>query len=257
MINFGRIDNDDPTPLYYQIYKSLKCALTEGVLQVGSLLPTEKELEKTFAVSRVTIRKSVQMLESEGYVQKKAGLGTIVKDFRLTYRSQKAPSCLSLAIPGVKSRDIELIEEIPPKNVQTLLLLVEGETVYRLTRIRMFNGESIVYDRSYVIKRAPIKLTREMFNEDTSLYGLLEGMGLIIGDWDETLEARVPDVKMKRILDTTENDALFYRERVTFTKEGIPFEFNVSYYNAARTKYSISSGTYSHIIANTRGRMNE
>lgn len=238
--------------MYYQVYKSVKQALTEGPFKIGDVLPSENDLGKYFGVSRVTVRKAMEMLELEGYVQKRAGFGTVVCDFRLTYRSQKAPSCLSQAIPGVKSKDIELIEVVPPKNVQALLLLKGGEKVYRLTRIRTYNGENIVYDRSFLVKHPPLILSRDMFDENTSLYGLLEKIGLEIGDWDETLEARVPDANMKKILCTTDKDALFYRERVTFTKEGKPFEFNYSYYNAARTRYTISCGTFSHVIT-TKG----
>ena len=41
---------------YMRVYSLLKRQITEGEYPIGSLLPTESELEKLFDVSRTTIR---------------------------------------------------------------------------------------------------------------------------------------------------------------------------------------------------------
>ena len=45
--------------LYLNVYNTLKQEISEGLLKVGSLLPTEQELEERFDVSRTTVRKAV------------------------------------------------------------------------------------------------------------------------------------------------------------------------------------------------------
>jgi len=69
-------------PLYEYVYNKLKDSIVNGDYVVESKLPSEKDLQRIFDVSRITIRKAVEMLQSEGYVKKYPGIGTIVKDNR-------------------------------------------------------------------------------------------------------------------------------------------------------------------------------
>lgn len=245
-MDFQRIDMNDPTPKYYQVYKCIKSGFSDGQLVPDEVLPSESELMDQFGVSRVTIRKAMDKLEQEGYIQRKPGYGTVVLDYQHIFRAARSAN-LSTVLPGVKSTDIQLEVVDPPKKIQILLCLEPGEKVYKLTRTRTYEGVKVVYGSSFLIMRDPIKLTRDMFDENTSLYAVLERLGVTIDDCDETIEARIPDSEMKKRLDISDEDALFYRERVTFDKSGRPFEFDVSYYNAAKIKYTISSGTYSHV----------
>ena len=52
--------------LYLTVYGILKQEITEGHLKVGTLLPSEQELEAQFKVSRTTIRKAIGLLKDEG-----------------------------------------------------------------------------------------------------------------------------------------------------------------------------------------------
>ncbi len=56
------------TPLYIQVYESLKNEILEGELKQGERLPPEESLAKKFNISRVTLRKSIAMLIDEGLV---------------------------------------------------------------------------------------------------------------------------------------------------------------------------------------------
>ena len=58
-------------PLYITIMQILKERIIDGTYEINSLMPTEVELEKEFQVSKITIRNAIEMLENEGYVQKK------------------------------------------------------------------------------------------------------------------------------------------------------------------------------------------
>ena len=66
------------TPLYYSIMETIKDSIINGVYPINSLLPTETEFEKIFNVSKITIRKAIDLLEKDGYVSKQSGKGTTV-----------------------------------------------------------------------------------------------------------------------------------------------------------------------------------
>ena len=69
---------------YLFVYNTLKEKITNGDYPIQSLLPAEPVLEKMFHVSRITIRKAVELLAADGLVQKQRGVGTIVLNYKVT-----------------------------------------------------------------------------------------------------------------------------------------------------------------------------
>lgn len=78
--------------LYQNVATQIKQDILKGVYPIGSLLPTEVQLEAMFDVSKVTVRKAVQILSDEGYVVKKSGKGKRVISNRLFNKLSKAVS---------------------------------------------------------------------------------------------------------------------------------------------------------------------
>ena len=64
--------------LYQKVAADLKRRILDGDYEVGGLIPSEGELERYYQVSKITIRKAVEVLVSEGYLEKKSGIGTRV-----------------------------------------------------------------------------------------------------------------------------------------------------------------------------------
>jgi DNA-binding LacI/PurR family transcriptional regulator len=64
--------------LYLQLKLNLCEQIFKGVYEDGSLLPPERELAQNFGVSRVTVRKTLEMIESEGFISRVQGSGTRV-----------------------------------------------------------------------------------------------------------------------------------------------------------------------------------
>lgn len=71
---------DSASPKYHTIRMSIQNSIKSGTLQAGDMIPTEKELIDTFNVSRITVRKALDLLENEGYIVRVQGKGTFVKD---------------------------------------------------------------------------------------------------------------------------------------------------------------------------------
>jgi GntR family transcriptional regulator len=66
-------------PLYVQIAAKLAAQIAKGEHPVGSLLPTEAELQQQFHVSRYVVRQGIQHLRSMGLVTARKGVGTRVE----------------------------------------------------------------------------------------------------------------------------------------------------------------------------------
>jgi len=87
--------------------EKLKDEIQQGLYRIGCKLPSEHNLAKQFGVSRVTVRQALDVLQEEGYINRKQGLGTFVNH-------------LENGKPPVKIHHVALIladsEILPDKN---------------------------------------------------------------------------------------------------------------------------------------------
>ena len=78
MMSIVKIDPQSPLPLYAQLESLLAAEIAAGTLPPGSRLPNEEELVKRYAVSRTTVRQTIQHLIRRGLIEIRRGKGTFV-----------------------------------------------------------------------------------------------------------------------------------------------------------------------------------
>jgi GntR family transcriptional regulator len=79
-----KVTRDSPIPLYAQVESILAAGITNGTFAPESQLPNEDELIERYAVSRTTIRKTIQNLMRRGLVEIRRGKGTFVLQPKIT-----------------------------------------------------------------------------------------------------------------------------------------------------------------------------
>jgi DNA-binding transcriptional MocR family regulator len=69
---------DRPTggPRYLRVYSALRERLRSGVYPPGQRLPNQLQLAREFGVSFMTLRRAVELLERDGYLLSRHGIGT-------------------------------------------------------------------------------------------------------------------------------------------------------------------------------------
>ncbi|TKT69518.1 PLP-dependent aminotransferase family protein [Aquamicrobium sp. LC103] len=78
------IDRDSPEPIQRQLYAALRDLILRRVLTPGLKLPSTRELSKRIMVSRNTVVRAYEQLDSEGYVETRQGSNTCVADLPLS-----------------------------------------------------------------------------------------------------------------------------------------------------------------------------
>lgn len=68
----------DKTYNYLRVYKDIRNAILAGEYGEGDRLPTESQLQTTYGVSRITVKKAMEMLSDERLVERYPGKGTFV-----------------------------------------------------------------------------------------------------------------------------------------------------------------------------------
>ncbi|QEG36405.1 GntR family transcriptional regulator [Bythopirellula goksoeyrii] len=75
------LDGIDPKkPRSKQVYEAIRERIEGGQLASGAKLPTELELMQHFNVSRTTISRALRDLELQGFIRRRRGSGTYVKE---------------------------------------------------------------------------------------------------------------------------------------------------------------------------------
>ena len=75
----GPLDESSPQPLYQQLQRALREAISANVLGPDDALPAERDLADELSVSRITVRKALDGLVSRGPAPRAAkGAGTFV-----------------------------------------------------------------------------------------------------------------------------------------------------------------------------------
>jgi GntR family transcriptional regulator len=74
------IDLDDPRPSYLQLADHLRADVASGQYATGDRLPAVRDLAVRFGVSNATAARAISVLQQEGVVVSRPGIGTVVRD---------------------------------------------------------------------------------------------------------------------------------------------------------------------------------
>lgn len=74
------VNNESYLPKYLKIKNQIEEVINQGEIKPGDKLPTESELTGKYNVSRHTVRKALNILQQEGLLEKKQGVGTFVSE---------------------------------------------------------------------------------------------------------------------------------------------------------------------------------
>ena len=73
------IDHHCSTPIYAQIVEQIKNQILYGELDHSQALPSIRKLSKELEVNSLTIQKALKLLETQGFLIIKKGVGSFIK----------------------------------------------------------------------------------------------------------------------------------------------------------------------------------
>lgn len=237
----AHLSNESPIPLYYQLKEILKQRMKNGEWKAGDQLPSERDLEETYGVSRMTARRALVELGNEGYVVREQGRGTFVAEikyqqhlFQLTSFTEESQS--QHLNPGARVLEQELVEN----DYICQRMGIGSEPLVCIRRIRTINDEPVALEEAYLrASYCPGLEAAELNN--ASLYSYLaERYRLRLGSADQTIEARMVTPEIAPILKVERGTPILYMERITFLEgEEIPVEYAEALYRGDKYKLMV------------------
>ena len=178
---------------YLWVHNSLKAQIEAEDYKVGDYLPPEPELQRTFQVSRTTVRKAVEMLAQQGFVYIRQGKGTQILDFKATQRLGFVTSFSeTLREQGfsVTQADIRVDFVSGPRRIAADLGVEPGTRLLRIDRTTLANGSPVALMTNYLLPELVPGIEKRI-NGMSSLYSFLESeYNLVIEAATDFISAR-------------------------------------------------------------------
>ncbi len=139
---------------YSRVAAELRERILGRQLRPQQQLPTEAELSTEFTVSRITVRRALEILEEEHLIHKKQGKGSFVSPYparRIPLLIDYTGSVRSHA-PNLR-RLLRLWKWSPCPDWAAVELQIEpGETIYYCERTDMLGETAVAFDRAYIVQ---------------------------------------------------------------------------------------------------------
>ena len=208
--------DERPDPLYRRIADDLIAQIQDGAFAPGALLPTEHALCRRYDVSRITVRKALEVLADGHFVLRRRGVGTFVRPVERDRWTASLEGALDEVMPPLRLVLVRQGTLRPPADVLAFAGLPAEE------RMRMFeatnhvaNGAPLAHLNMYFPLPIGARITGAMFAAGLPTPRLVERLsGVHIEHADQVVEPALATAKLARHLRVAPGAALLRAVRV-------------------------------------------
>ncbi len=225
-------------PLYLQLRDALAERVASGEWKPGASIPNEFDLAREYEVSVGTIRKALDIMESERIVSRKQGRGTFIIDQtsdELSVRFSNVCDASGARFPG-EAEVIDVSEGLADQQECVRLRIRSHEAVYRIRGVRRHE------DWPYMVEQVsmpavlfPNLLRINGFPHDIS--ALAQAHGLLLGKAEERISVCPAPPDVAETLRVAPASPLIVLDRVMMTIDGRRIEWRVGQCNLGANHY--------------------
>lgn len=133
-------------PLYLQISGRLRQSIIRGDYKPDDMLPSENELAARHTTSRVTVRKSLNVLESEGLIKAWHGKGYFVQPPNYTTYTMHFGD--SMTEGRFRFQEVSIVQPTP--EISELLQLEKRQMAIVARRLLERDGKHLAFDEKFI-----------------------------------------------------------------------------------------------------------
>ncbi|MRG85050.1 GntR family transcriptional regulator [Salinibacillus xinjiangensis] len=231
------LDYTNSIPLHIQLKREIENKIFTGYYI--HKIPSERELMDDFHVSRSTVREAIGLLEREGIIEKKRGIGTFVSvkpiDDWLGNLSSTSETIERMGMePGAELIDSKIINLKHDIQKKTGL-----QRAYFFKRIRFANHIPIGIESHYY----PIDIGQELVKYDLNkeaLYDLLERqLGVKTFEAEQVIKSTTLSSEDSKLMNLPLNSNMLYAERLLKDVNGKFVELENAIYRSDMYSFKI------------------
>jgi GntR family transcriptional regulator len=224
-------------PLYQQLYEVLEARIRSGEWKPGDMIPAETELISRYEVSRITVRKVLDMLVTEGLLVRQRGRGSFVSQPKLEHGTTRIVSFTDdMRQRGLTSGTKIIFKGLvpAPRAIAQALAVPEGEELARIDRLRLADGVPMCVEESFLIHRYLPGILRHDLARNSLREIKQASYGIRWSRARQTIQAVPAAAEIARLLSIKTGAPLLYFERVTYSQDAVAVEYLKIYYRADR-----------------------
>lgn len=212
-----------------RVYLSLRDQIADGRLGVGENLPGEQRLAESFGVSRVTVRRALDVLADTGLIVRRAGSGSTVS--KADAHEKPVAMDFTTLMPqlaemgqSTTARLLSFSYGPAPEIVAKAMDIGRSDKVQIATRIRIADDIPFSHLTTYV----PASIAQNYSEDDlatTPLFKLLERSGVQIKDAQQSVSATLAGPDVAEALGVAVGSALLSLKRVVRDVDGNGVEY--------------------------------
>jgi len=216
-------------PRYHQIAQTLRERIVASGQGPGERLDNQRNLAREFGVTLMTLRQALDLLERDGLIARRHGLGTFVARPAIDYdilQLRALAGDLSALGEDVATRFLRSCFVAAERRVAESLDVPERAPVFVLERLRLVDGEPVSFQTSYL----PASLGEEISKADLAVTPLrqvlIHKLGVEITAARETVSAVPLPREAARELGCRPGAAAFRSDRVSVGPDGTPVVYD-------------------------------
>jgi GntR family transcriptional regulator len=227
-------------PLHVQIAESLLARIESGELVAGDRLPPERDLSEALGVNRLTLRRALRALESQGLITRRPGLGTHVAAPKIERQAARLVSFTRGMqqrgyVPGTR---LLSVDHVPAHaSLAAVLQIATGAPVCVIHRVRTLNREPVLLEQyTLPLDRFPGLERHDL--EAGSIYTILhEAYGVEIRKARQSLEPVAAGAYEADMLGVDLGAPLMLEQRLSFDERERPVEHGRDLYRGDRFRF--------------------
>jgi GntR family transcriptional regulator len=219
-------------PLYLQLRDALTERIASGEWKANAAIPNESDLARAFGVSAGTMRKALDLMETERLLTRRQGRGTFVND----PLSEELATRFCNIRDGVGRRvndeitSGEVSEGEATETECARLRLRAGEMVIRVRRIRQENGQAyLAEDVSLPAALFPNFAKRTWRPGADRVIALAQEYGILLGRAQERIAIDAAPVCVARMLGVKAGTPIMVLDRVVLARDERPVEWRLAW----------------------------
>lgn len=214
--------------------------ITSGLWDDGSPLPSELKLAENFGVSRMTIRQAVSEIVRSGYLYRKQGKGTFIKNrdgyYLLggTHNFQKNAQEM-----GKTPRTEVIVKEwlLADDTVADRLNIPAGDRFLFIKLLRFLDNEVVGWQTIHVTPEIGNLVDVEMLAEKHTLSPLLQVKGRGVAESHVVQGARLAQGGDIELLNCAPNSPILYSDYTEYGADGKIYSYSEVAFRADRFKW--------------------
>jgi len=223
-------------PLYVQIQEYIADLILTGKLLPETKIQSEREFSEELGVSRMTVRKALTELVSEGLLERRHGSGTYVAKPRVTYESHELVNNIQAMHDrniATASQLLEFSEVAASRRLAELLHIEIGHPLYRLVILRFANRVPVILERVFIPRALCPNLEEWDLEKNATIDLLVNIYGLKTSRISQNFEAVAAEETIAQQLRVEEAYPLLMLTRILYdTDQGNPVLYSQDFFRS-------------------------